>query len=57
MNCKKCGRPLKKNEKLCPHCKNKRDRGIKTGIKVGAVIAAIGLGLLKAFGGSKDGKA
>lgn len=61
MNCKKCGRPLKGNEdKLCPHCRNGQDEKTKTAVKVGggvlAVLGAIGLALLKALGGSKDGK-
>jgi ABC-type ATPase with predicted acetyltransferase domain len=61
MNCEKCGRPLKDNEKkLCPNCKNEQDKSIKTGVKIGGGVLAglvvIGTTLLKIFGGSKNGK-
>jgi ABC-type ATPase with predicted acetyltransferase domain len=61
MKCEKCGRQLKTGEKkFCPHCKNERDKNIKKGVEIGggtlAVLATIGLALLKIFGGSKDNK-
>ena len=56
MNCEKCGRPLKTDEKkFCPHCKNEQDAKIKDGVKIGGgVLAALGIilvAILKKFSG------
>ena len=57
MNCKDCGRPLQQGEdKYCPHCRNKRNKNVKTAATVGGSLLGIIAVILGAVFGNKNKK-